>query len=102
MSGLPKIPERIESTWATVARKGKKKARISMSTKTPVAPAREATQSLTSKHKSPTRDSTKNVVTDRRLFVRLPEEHECRKLSPAGVRELIVKKWIFHLHFLAR
>ncbi|KAI0994594.1 hypothetical protein K3495_g13587 [Podosphaera aphanis] len=92
MSSLPKIPERVESTWATVARKGKKKARTSMSINAPVAPARKATQSLTSNHKSPTRDSTKNVVTDRRLFVRLPEEHEWRKLSPAGVPEVIVKK----------
>ncbi|KHJ33499.1 putative eka-like protein [Erysiphe necator] len=31
-------------------------------------------------------------VTDRRLFVRLSQEHEWRKLSPAGIREVIVNK----------
>ncbi|KHJ30025.1 putative eka-like protein [Erysiphe necator] len=30
--------------------------------------------------------------TDNRLFLRLPQEHEWRKLSPAGIREVIVKK----------
>ncbi|KHJ34775.1 putative eka-like protein [Erysiphe necator] len=63
-----------------------------MNTKTPVAPARKATQSSISKDKSPTRDSPKKAVADRRLFIRQPEEHEWRKLSPAGVHEIIVKK----------
>ncbi|KHJ34215.1 putative eka-like protein [Erysiphe necator] len=89
---LPNIPEKLESTWATVARKGKKKARITLSTNAPLAPVRKETQSSTSKNKSPTRDSPKIAVTDRRLFVRLPHEHEWRKLSPAGIREVIVKK----------
>ncbi|KHJ32702.1 putative eka-like protein [Erysiphe necator] len=91
-SSLSKITERVDNTWVTVARKGKKKARIIMNTEIPVAPARKATQSLTSKDKYPTRDSPKKAVTDRRLFVQLTEEHEWRKLSPAGVREVIVKK----------
>ncbi|KHJ30784.1 putative eka-like protein [Erysiphe necator] len=30
--------------------------------------------------------------TDKRLFLRLPQEHEWRKLSSAGIREVIVKK----------
>ncbi|POS84484.1 hypothetical protein EPUL_003544 [Erysiphe pulchra] len=80
------------TTWATVARKGKKKARISLSTKTIVAPVRKATQSLTTKNNSPTRDSPSIATTDRRLFARLPQEHEWRKLSPAGIREVIVRK----------
>ncbi|POS82336.1 hypothetical protein EPUL_006306, partial [Erysiphe pulchra] len=32
MFSLPKIPQTVENTWATVARKGKKKARITLST----------------------------------------------------------------------
>ncbi|KHJ33802.1 putative eka-like protein [Erysiphe necator] len=39
------------------------------------------------KHKS-----TKAAPTEKRLFVRLPLKHEWRKLSPAGIREVIVNK----------
>ncbi|KHJ30992.1 putative eka-like protein [Erysiphe necator] len=91
-SSLPKIPKKVESTWATVAHKGKKKAQITLSINASVVSSRKATKSLTSKDKSPTRDSSKIAVTDRRLFVRLPQEHEWRKLSPAGIREVFVNK----------
>ncbi|KHJ30941.1 putative eka-like protein [Erysiphe necator] len=86
-SSLPKIPEKVGSTWATIDRKSKKKARITLSTNASVVSSRKVTKSFTSKDKSPTRDSSKIAVTDRRLFVRLPQEHEWRKLSPAGIRE---------------
>ncbi|POS82439.1 hypothetical protein EPUL_005781 [Erysiphe pulchra] len=36
--------------------------------------------------------SQRLALSDKRLFVRLPQEHEWRKLSPAGIREVIVKK----------
>ncbi|KHJ36074.1 putative eka-like protein [Erysiphe necator] len=34
------------------------------------------------------------AISDKRLFLRLPQEFEWCKLSPAGIRELIVKKLI--------
>ncbi|POS82205.1 hypothetical protein EPUL_005827 [Erysiphe pulchra] len=92
MFSLPKIPQTVENTWATVARKGKKKAKITLSTIAQVAPARKITPSVTNKAKSSTKVSSTIVITDKRLFVRLPQEHEWRKLSPAGSLEVIVKK----------
>ncbi|KHJ31883.1 putative eka-like protein [Erysiphe necator] len=38
------------------------------------------------------RDNSATSVSDKRLFDRLPQGHEWRKLSPAGIREVIVKK----------
>ncbi|POS83215.1 hypothetical protein EPUL_003747 [Erysiphe pulchra] len=60
-----------------VARKGNKKARTSLSTKKIVVPDRKATQSVTFKDNSPTKDS--------------PTMYERRKLSPAGICEVIKK-----------
>ncbi|POS84115.1 hypothetical protein EPUL_002931 [Erysiphe pulchra] len=57
------IPRVAEKTWAIVTRNGQKKAQ-----------------------------SPSITTTDTRFFVRLPQEHEWRKLSPAGIREVIVKK----------
>ncbi|POS86106.1 hypothetical protein EPUL_002531 [Erysiphe pulchra] len=92
-STLANLKDEIEvEEVATVARKGKKKARISLSTKTIEAPVRKATQSLTTENNSPTRDYPSIATTDGRLFVRLPQEHEWHKLSPAGIREVIVRK----------
>ncbi|KHJ34842.1 putative eka-like protein [Erysiphe necator] len=82
---LPKIPKMTENTWATVARNGQKKARVTPGTTTQAAPA------CTKKDKSGIRSPNKDP-SDIRLFVRLPVDHEWRKLSPAGIREIIVKK----------
>ncbi|KHJ30389.1 putative eka-like protein [Erysiphe necator] len=38
------------------------------------------------------KDNSSKPVSDKRLFVRLPQDHEWRKLSPAGIREVVVKK----------
>ncbi|POS85461.1 hypothetical protein EPUL_002699 [Erysiphe pulchra] len=35
--------------------------------------------------------NAKEIISDTRLFVRLPVDHEWRNLSPAGLREVIVK-----------
>ena len=85
-------PKTVENTWATVARKGMKKARITLSTKTQAAPVSKSVQSVTNKVKSTSRASSNIDTSDRKLFVRLPQEHEWRKLSPAGIRESVVKK----------
>ncbi|POS82055.1 hypothetical protein EPUL_006593, partial [Erysiphe pulchra] len=55
---LPKIPQTVENTWATLARKGKKKARKTLSTIAQVAPAKKITPSVTNKAKSPTKVSS--------------------------------------------
>lgn len=89
---LSKTPKAVENTWATVARKGMKKARVTLNTEIQVASVRKPAQSVTNKDK-PTSSASSSVDTsDRRLFVRLPQEHEWRKLSPAGIRESIVRK----------
>ncbi|POS82261.1 hypothetical protein EPUL_005424, partial [Erysiphe pulchra] len=71
---LSEISEIGEKTWATVARNGSKKNRITLSNKAQAAP-------LSAK-----------ISLDGRLFVRLPQDHEWRKLYPAGIREIIVQK----------
>ncbi|POS82614.1 hypothetical protein EPUL_004433, partial [Erysiphe pulchra] len=83
---LPKIPQMSDKTWATVARLGQKKARVTLSSKTPVATANGTINHRAEKEKSMT------TSPDKRLFVRLPQDHEWRKLSPAGIREILVQK----------
>ncbi|KHJ34397.1 putative eka-like protein [Erysiphe necator] len=86
-SKLPKIPQISENTWATVARNGKKKARVITNTKAQMTPTRKTIQTLPNTQKSST-----TTLVDKRLFVRLPLDHEWRKLSPAGIREVVVQK----------
>ncbi|POS84006.1 hypothetical protein EPUL_004462 [Erysiphe pulchra] len=69
-----------------------KKTRKTLSIKKAVLSVRKATQSVTNKDKSPTKDSPSMATTDERLFFPLPQEHEWRKLSPGGIREVIIKK----------
>ncbi|KHJ31262.1 putative eka-like protein [Erysiphe necator] len=85
-----------EKSWAMVTRNGLKKSRIS----TPaVNPQNEISPNdvihLTSRPKTNNKDLGKKVKvenkSDNRLFIRLPLDHEWRKLSPAGLREVIVK-----------
>ncbi|KHJ31409.1 putative eka-like protein [Erysiphe necator] len=86
-----------QNSWATVARNGHKKSRVQQS----VLNLTNNIKPL--QHHLPVRPSlimrnSKNAKksyaekTDSRLFVRLPLEHEWRKLSPAGIREMIVKR----------
>ncbi|POS82638.1 hypothetical protein EPUL_004536, partial [Erysiphe pulchra] len=77
---LPIIPQINEDTWATVTRNGKKKARVRLNNKTQVATVSKLSQYAPNKEKPPTAPS------DNRLFLRLTQEHEWRKLSPAGIR----------------
>ncbi|KHJ30362.1 putative eka-like protein [Erysiphe necator] len=74
------------NSWATVVCNGRKKARIAHSQDPQVNNKIRGTQKVSVKEKPAT------TAADKRLFVRLPVEHEWRKLSPAGIREVIVKK----------
>ncbi|KHJ30482.1 putative eka-like protein [Erysiphe necator] len=76
-----------DNSWAAVARSGQKKARVTLNNNAQAVSSWKATQSLSSKHKP-----TKAALTDKRLFIRIPLEHEWRKLSPSGIREVIVNK----------
>lgn len=83
---LPKIPKIAGNTWATVARNGHKKTRVIPSTTTLLAPIG------TKKDMSGTTSSPDRNPSDKRLFVGIPVDREWRKLSPTGIREVIVKK----------
>ncbi|POS82289.1 hypothetical protein EPUL_005800 [Erysiphe pulchra] len=72
-----------ENSWAMVARNGHKKSR----TIVPVAISSKATGTRNYSHLS-----NLHHQLDDRLFVRLPADHEWRALSPAGLREVIVKR----------
>ncbi|KHJ31294.1 putative eka-like protein [Erysiphe necator] len=86
------VPKVAEKLWATVTRNGQKKARITQSTqsnKLQAIPVSKTKQSVSNKNKSPTL-----ATADIRLFIRLPQDNKWRKLSPAGVREVIVRKLV--------
>ncbi|KHJ30671.1 putative eka-like protein [Erysiphe necator] len=87
------VPQTVEKSWATVTRNGHKKARVTQNiVNNQVAPVRKASQNMTNKNKSSSRTFLSVSIADTRLFFRLPQDHEWRKLSPAGIREIIVKK----------
>ncbi|KHJ30669.1 putative eka-like protein [Erysiphe necator] len=87
------VPQTVEKSWATVTRNGHKKARVTQNiVNNQVAPVRKASQSMTNKNKSSSRTSLPVSTAETRLFVPLAQDHEWRKLSPAGIREVIVKK----------
>ncbi|POS85013.1 hypothetical protein EPUL_002447 [Erysiphe pulchra] len=75
-----------ENTWVTVARNGQKKTRASLSNKTQITSVNKIRQQGVNKEKSPT------APIDKRLFVRLPQEYEWRKLSTAAVGKRPNKK----------
>ncbi|KHJ31097.1 putative eka-like protein [Erysiphe necator] len=77
---------------ATVARKGQKKARINLSTTARLAPLGKTSHCSNNKEKSENPTSSTKAISDNRLFLRLPQDQEWCKLSPAGVREVMVKK----------
>ncbi|KHJ34047.1 putative eka-like protein [Erysiphe necator] len=81
-AALPNNPPANNKTWVTVARNGQKKARVVVGEKTKTIPSTKASQ-----RQSPT-NKTATSGADKRLFVRVPQEHEWRKLSPAGIREV--------------
>ncbi|KHJ32274.1 putative eka-like protein [Erysiphe necator] len=80
-----KIPQASDKTWMVVARKGHKNARIVNNNQTQVVAGNKNAPKPFNKNNSFT------PFSDKRLFVRFPQEHEWRKLSPAGIREVVVK-----------
>ncbi|KHJ34013.1 putative eka-like protein [Erysiphe necator] len=90
-------PKQTENSWVMVARNGHTKARTiahlstpstSQSTKHNLLPSYPHHQKRNA-HKKKTGKENKS---DNRLFMRLPTDHEWRMLSPAGLREVIVKR----------
>ncbi|KAI0999532.1 hypothetical protein K3495_g8662 [Podosphaera aphanis] len=85
-----------QHNWVTIARNGHKKRCSSAPSQAPLSSNLQEQQVYL-----PTRPHTrtadlgkkkKNNENDNRLFLRLPSEHEWRKLSPAGIREVVVKR----------
>ncbi|POS84007.1 hypothetical protein EPUL_004460 [Erysiphe pulchra] len=83
---LPSTPQTSNKTWATVARKCRKKARVVNSIETQVSAGNKNAPRVLNK------DNSTIPVSDKRLFVRLLQKQERRKLSPAGIREVVVNK----------
>ncbi|POS84279.1 hypothetical protein EPUL_003641 [Erysiphe pulchra] len=83
---IPRPPQTSQNAWVTVARNGQKKARVTLNNNTHITPMSKIRQRESNKEKSPA------TPTDKRLFLRLLQEQEWRKFSPAGIREVIVKK----------
>lgn len=83
---LPRILKPSGDSWVTVSRKGQKKLRIDISTTARKAPASKTALRPTNKDKT---TSVTKANSEKRLFLRLLQEHEWRKLFPAGIRELI-------------
>ncbi|KHJ33173.1 putative eka-like protein [Erysiphe necator] len=83
---IPNVPQIKDKTWAIVARKGMKKARVVSCNNTQASTGNKNASRVFDK------DNSSKPVSDKGLFVRLPQEHEWRKLSPAGIREVVVKK----------
>ncbi|KHJ35253.1 putative eka-like protein [Erysiphe necator] len=92
---LPSITKNIENCWASVARNGHKKPRT---TKKSVLQTTQAKKQNTQTSTGLVKNSSsgpKEITTcpqNKRLFLRLTNDHEWRKLSPAGIREIVVKK----------
>ncbi|KHJ30519.1 putative eka-like protein [Erysiphe necator] len=96
------MPQEKQSTWATVVRKGQKKVRV-ITPQVPVTPyiSRDNQRSTLPKQGRSTNiqqnatGADKFAPTDSKdkgIFLRVPQEHEWRKLSPAGIREVLIKK----------
>ncbi|POS86354.1 hypothetical protein EPUL_001497 [Erysiphe pulchra] len=86
---LPKIPQLTENTWASVARAGQKKTRIILSNRIQVNPTGRQSHRPANKDKSKSKNSASQTaaLSDKRLFIHLPQEHKWRKLPFAGIRE---------------
>ncbi|KHJ31628.1 putative eka-like protein [Erysiphe necator] len=86
-----------QNSWVMIARNGHKKSRAQQSLQNPMNNTKPLQHHLPVQSPSIMRNSKNSKKSnldksDSRLFVRLPLEHEWRKLSPAGIREVIVKR----------
>ena len=88
-------------SWATAARNGQKKARVELDKDTYHAQPRKTEQAAQPQQAPPPGKQIKHqpkgikqsgsAGADKRIFLRLPQEHEWRKLSPSGIREVAVR-----------
>ncbi|POS84015.1 hypothetical protein EPUL_003912, partial [Erysiphe pulchra] len=89
---------RNESSWSTVVCNGHKKTRATLPTAIHTLPSTQpkkptAQQAFKlAQNTNKNRKQPKQSSQDKRPFIRLPENHEWRKLSPAGIREIVVKE----------
>ncbi|KHJ33837.1 putative eka-like protein [Erysiphe necator] len=98
-TGLYKPPKDTpgQNSWAIVARNGHKKSRVT--TTTPLVSKnistgdqqKPSTSSKSTMNKNIKSKNAKEISPDSRLLLRLPANHEWRNLSPADIREVIVK-----------
>ncbi|POS81782.1 hypothetical protein EPUL_006481, partial [Erysiphe pulchra] len=98
-TSFPKPPQDTlrQNPWATVARNGHKKSRVTMTVPivskniTTGVQKKSSTHSKSTMIKNTKSKNAKEIISDTRLFLRLPMDHEWRNLFPAGLREVIVK-----------
>ncbi|KHJ33952.1 putative eka-like protein [Erysiphe necator] len=101
-----------QSTWATVTRNGQKKTRVTKANNTKSTQAKKANHverlnepralSNLPRRQALEGKSTPPGNVDKRIFLRLPQEHEWRNLSPAGIREIVVKKLAISIATIGR
>ncbi|KHJ30438.1 putative eka-like protein [Erysiphe necator] len=101
-SGIHNIDLPSKPIAATVTRNGQKKARVINDSTTKSAQAKNANHidhlnepkvtNISSRRQLRKGKPISPIKADKRIFLRLPHEHEWRNLSPAGTREIIVKK----------
>ncbi|KHJ34547.1 putative eka-like protein [Erysiphe necator] len=98
----PRENETTKLSWKIVTRNGQKKACVINTSSTKSAQAKNANHvehlnepkvtNILSLRQPRKGKSISSIMADKRIFLRLPNEHEWRGLSPAGIREVVVKK----------
>lgn len=81
-----------------MARNGHKKARATPESEKPIERTKQPQQPLVLKAPIPAKTSPSGIKQpssssqDQRLFIRIPDDHNWRKLSPTGIRQISVRK----------
>ncbi|POS84986.1 hypothetical protein EPUL_003882 [Erysiphe pulchra] len=83
---LLNIPQTAENTRAIMARTGQKKARVTLKNRVRVALTSRKPHRPVNRDKFITSASPSTALSDKGLSVRLPQEHEWRRLSPMRIR----------------
>ncbi|KHJ30543.1 putative eka-like protein [Erysiphe necator] len=89
---LPKKPQLQEDSWVKVVRSGHKKSRATKESVELKEYNARAQGSVTPSSLSIDKTQSSLNTEDKRQFIRLSQGHEWCKLSPAGIREIIVRK----------
>ncbi|KHJ35076.1 putative eka-like protein [Erysiphe necator] len=98
----PRENQTTQLSWATVTQIGQKKARVINESTTKSAQAKNTNHidhlnepkvtNISSRRQPRKGKPISPIKADKRIFLRLPHEHDWWNLSPAGIREVIVKK----------